>query len=184
MSNQSDVKTDIGWVQVAPRPMIEYVNEHIKALVGVELGVAWGVNAAFILESMQHLDTLYLVDSYPTFRDGNSRDGKKYSYANFRNVMLQRIAKFGKRAVYIDADTVAAATQIPDNLDFVYIDACHCYENVAAEIATYYPKVRSGGYIGGHDVNFSGVMRAVGEFAEANRLQPRVEGIDWMVRKP
>jgi len=60
-----------------------------------------------------------------------------------------------------------------EELDFVYIDADHTYEAVKADIAAWWPKVRVGGTIGGHDyvkrtlpngVSF-GVIQAVTEFA-------------------
>ena len=35
--------------------------------------------------------------------------------------------------------------------DFVYIDGDHSGENVARDIEQYFPKVKPGGYIGGHD---------------------------------
>lgn len=37
--------------------------------------------------------------------------------------------------------------------DFVYIDGDHSGENVARDIKHYFPKVKPGGYIGGHDYN-------------------------------
>tara|TARA_Y100000385_G_scaffold237919_1_gene252723 strand:- start:1330 stop:1878 length:549 start_codon:yes stop_codon:yes gene_type:complete len=38
-----------------------------------------------------------------------------------------------------------------DKYDFVYIDGDHSGENVARDIEQYFPKVKKGGYIGGHD---------------------------------
>jgi hypothetical protein len=37
------------------------------------------------------------------------------------------------------------------NYDFVYIDGAHDYESVKKDIELYLPKVKDGGYIGGHD---------------------------------
>lgn len=38
-------------------------------------------------------------------------------------------------------------------LDFVYIDACHKYDSVKRDIELWKPKVKNGGFIGGHDYN-------------------------------
>ena len=48
--------------------------------------------------------------------------------------------------------SLEAAKQFEDNsLDFVYIDACHQYDDVVEDIKLWEPKVRPGGWIGGHD---------------------------------
>lgn len=51
-----------------------------------------------------------------------------------------------------------------DTLSFVFIDACHTYEAVKADIAAWLPKVKQGGILAGHDIGtYSGVAQAVGE---------------------
>lgn len=63
--------------------------------------------------------------------------------------------------------SVDAAKKYRDNsLDFVFIDASHDYDNVMADLKSWYPKVREGGMIGGDDYTDSwpGVKRAVDEF--------------------
>jgi len=53
-----------------------------------------------------------------------------------------------------------------ESFDFVYIDASHDYASVKADIAAWAPKVKRGGWIGGHDFNaakFPGVVTAVRE---------------------
>ena len=51
------------------------------------------------------------------------------------------------------------------SLDFVFIDAAHDYENVIADIRAWYPKVKEGGVIAGHDYpDWPGVKKAVDEY--------------------
>jgi hypothetical protein len=69
-------------------------------------------------------------------------------------------------------DSVEIAKQIQDGgLDWVYIDADHHYENVLADIEAWYPKVRSGGIVSGHDyceyLDMT-VIPAVDEFCKKN----------------
>jgi hypothetical protein len=80
-------------------------------------------------------------------------------------------------------DSAKMAEAIEDaSLDFVYIDADHTYEAVKADIAAWWPKVRVGGTLGGHDyvkrtlpngVSF-GVIQAVTEFAASLGLKEEV----------
>jgi hypothetical protein len=56
----------------------------------------------------------------------------------------------------------AAALFAPRTFDLVYIDASHVEENVLADLEAWYPKVRPGGLLCGHDWNtYEGVNRAV-----------------------
>ena len=171
------------WKLDGIRPMFYYLSQRRKPQIGVELGVWKGLNAEKILEIFPMLRTLYLVDNYPKYKDGNNHIGKLFDYSASKPEMLSHIAKYGERTIFIELNTIEAAIQIPNELDFVYIDANHCYENVKIEIATYYPKVKNGGVIGGHDINFYGVMRAVGEFAESLDLHPLTDDVDWWIWK-
>ena len=74
------------------------------------------------------------------------------------------------------------------SLDFVFIDAAHDYENVKADIEAWYPKVKIGGYIGGHDYpEFEGVKRAVDEFLKQNFIKKENITINnictWLYKK-
>lgn len=49
------------------------------------------------------------------------------------------------------------------SLDFVFIDAAHEYESVRADILAWLPKIKSGGYLAGHDYFMADVIKAVKE---------------------
>ena len=57
----------------------------------------------------------------------------------------------------------AAATYADNSLDWVFIDAEHDYESVKKDIIAWYPKVKIGGMIGGHDFHYQSVIDAVSE---------------------
>lgn len=53
-----------------------------------------------------------------------------------------------------------------DSLDFVFVDAEHGYESVVADSRAWLPKLRTGGYLFGHDYGhprFPGVKQAFDE---------------------
>jgi len=66
------------------------------------------------------------------------------------------------------------------SLDFVFIDATHDYENVRADILAWRPKVKVGGYLGGHDfiLNYPGVIQAVHELVP----NAAVIGTSWLTQ--
>jgi hypothetical protein len=60
------------------------------------------------------------------------------------------------------------------SLDLVYIDASHEYNDIKSDLDISYNKVKTNGYICGHDYTsprFDGVVRAVNEFCEKNNLR-------------
>jgi hypothetical protein len=62
--------------------------------------------------------------------------------------------------------TADAAALVTDGwADFVFVDAAHSYRAVKADITGWLPKVRYGGWFGGHDYHakFPGVIQAVNE---------------------
>jgi len=80
-----------------------------------------------------------------------------------------------------------------DRIGFVYIDGAHDYAPVADDIAAWWPLLRPGAILAGHDLDPSGehapgVLRAVTEFAETNDLEVSIvrdhDAHSWFVVKP
>lgn len=68
------------------------------------------------------------------------------------------------RVKILRMDTGTAADHVTDDsLDFVFIDADHTYEGCKRDIEKWAPKVRKGGMISGHDINWPSVHKAVAE---------------------
>jgi hypothetical protein len=82
--------------------------------------------------------------------------------------------------------SVDAAKLYGDNsLDFVWIDAGHTYRDILDDLEAWYPKVKIGGLIAGHDyvpehpVSWAGVVRAVSEFFKGKPLEIQPTGRCW-----
>jgi hypothetical protein len=143
---------------------------------GAEIGV-FGADMSCHLLARDDL-TLFMVDAWEgggASYHGDSGDWhaglaqeKQDAYCDLAR---SRVAFAGERARIIRARSVDAAAQIADaSLDFVFIDADHGYEGCSADIAAWWPKVKAGGLVGGHDYENTdfpkfGVTRAVNEFA-------------------
>lgn len=76
----------------------------------------------------------------------------------------QRLAPYGDRATLIRAASVEAAAGFAnESLDVAYIDGNHTLPYVIPDLAAWWPKVRSGGMVCGHDYG----RRRVGHVREA-----------------
>ena len=101
---------------------------------------------------------------------------------------LKRINEEGikKGVVRIDENLSFNAVDNYDDdyFDFIYIDSCHLYECVKFDMENYYPKLKSGGFLAGHDYGDFGVTDAVDEFCKKHNsdiiLLCSFQG-DWML---
>tara|TARA_B110000503_G_scaffold77992_1_gene119989 strand:- start:114 stop:665 length:552 start_codon:yes stop_codon:yes gene_type:complete len=104
------------------------------------------------------LTTFYLLDQHPEL----VIYGIDKSIAGFYNNDIK--SKYVNRLIPIEALSVDGAKSIADaSLDLVFIDADHSYDWVKKDIAAYTPKLKKGGFLSGHDIDFPGVNRAVNE---------------------
>ena len=64
-----------------------------------------------------------------------------------------------------------AAFYEDNSLDFVFIDAAHDYESVKKDINAWFPKIKKGGVIAGHDYTWcADVQKAVNEFFKGKTI--------------
>jgi hypothetical protein len=145
-----------------------------KDLIGAEIGVYRGQHAREMLELL-NIKTLILVDpwkDYKEYKDKPLKEQVEGAYFDAKE-LLEKWDKVGL-IHWIKNFSVEASEEIPDNiLDFVYIDGSHQYEFVIKDIEAWFPKVKEGGFIGGHDYikKFPGVIKAVDEFCEKNGIK-------------
>lgn len=121
-----------------------------KLSTGVEVGVYKGDFSKEVLNKWK--GTLYLVDPWKKlgeeYKDISNTDDEIY-----RDV-IKNIKEFDKddRAIMIRCLSKNAVKLFNDeSLDFVYIDANHAYDFVKEDLEIWWPKVKKGGYICGHD---------------------------------
>ena len=79
-------------------------------------------------------------------------DMSNHTHAEVYSEAIDSIRGYEDRAIMVRGASKDVVGMFPDNhLDFVYIDANHAYEHVKRDIELWYPKVRRGGYLMGHD---------------------------------
>jgi len=141
----------------------KYFQEHYKTGLGVEVGVQYGYFFKEILKDWKGI--LKGVDSW---------DGYESSYQ-------QAIENVGAENLIRKTSVEASKDFKDESLDFVYIDADHQYNSVKEDIEAWFPKVRKGGIVSGHDyVTYEnyGVIKAVDEFAEKNGYKVELTEVD------
>lgn len=135
---------------------------------GAELGVDKGILFHMLLSCCPELSLL----------------GVDLGLRSDRRAKCEGIAtKYADRAKFLVASTHEAAGMVPDGaFDFVFIDADHSETAVTEDITDWTPKVKKGGWLGGHDYNnkFPGVVAAV-DRAFGSRVQRHAVGSIWGV---
>lgn len=167
-----------------------------------EIGVATGNLSRFLLEGHPGLH-LTMVDhwlpgeqrpaAYQATGDSNAQLTRERA-ATHRQLAHNVVAQFSDRCSLLEGDSASfAAPLIGDlELDLCFIDADHSYTGVHRDVRAWWPKVKPGGWVGGHDYDnldsrfdFTGVRRAVDEWAEAEGHKV-ITGANftWWVRRP
>lgn len=194
----------VAWMMANPAPTGPSIRagEVLKRLngtlhpVGAEIGVFGGDMSAQLL-ARDNL-SLLMVDSWEgegksyarpsgDWHEGLSQEQQDAFYR--RAVGTVKFA--GERAHIRRARSSEAVKDVATGmLDFVFIDADHSYPGCLADILNWWPKVKPGGFIGGHDYNNTdfpefGVNRAVDEFAELIGQELDLgDNFTWFLRKP
>lgn len=117
---------------------------------GAEIGVERGIYSRTLLSLNPELK-LYCIDPlkvYKGYREHVSQEKMDNFYSEvqcrLQNYNYELIRKFSMDAVNDFRD---------EELDFVYIDGNHDFQNTTNDIAEWSKKVRFGGIIAGHDFN-------------------------------
>ncbi len=120
---------------------------------GCELGVDKGAFATF-LASLDSIDRLYLIDYWGPYPGGSGGDPVYYNWGDGDLAWMTLSVRFSRsdkvhvvRALFDDVCPLVAN----ESLDFVYLDGCHKSDVVLHDLRNWWPKVKSGGVLSGHD---------------------------------
>lgn len=143
----------------------KFFQEHYQTGLGAEVGCYLGDFSKTLAKDWQ--GEILAIDYF---------DPSDFLYTDKMEERARENLK-GTKCKVIKGQSVNVAQTIPDgSLDWVYIDANHTYATAKEDIAAWFPKVRKGGVVSGHDyikdyyVNniLFGVDKAVDEFCEGN----------------
>jgi len=117
---------------------------------GAEIGTFKGEFAKEILQNWS--GTLYMIDVWRPLGEEYLDSSNHAAHSTSYSETMDNISGYEDRGVMVRATSEVAADMFDrESLDFVYIDANHAYDFIVQDIKLWYPKVKSGGYICGHD---------------------------------
>jgi hypothetical protein len=149
---------------------------------GVEVGVKQGVFSEVLLDGWRGRHLISVDPWAETGEDYVNLDNVAQDvHDGFYAETRHRLGRFGERSSIWRMTGAEAAARIPHHaLDFVYLDARHDRAAVAEDLEAWFPKLRPGGSLAGHDyidgtfVNGEfGVRSAVDAFCAAHGLRVR-----------
>jgi hypothetical protein len=162
--------------------LIEFVREEILLRHMVEVGSCRGESAEMFAKEA---GLVYAVDPW---QDYDSFDVRVIGMDKVEESFDQRLAKLiaERRVIKIKDTSVRAAEDFSDRcLDLVYLDGDHAGESVRKDILAWIPKVRHGGFIGGHDYRHSEIGKYDGLIEVVDELCGpdirRFEDSSWIV---
>ena len=163
-------------------------NESRDMRIGAEVGVYTGQDALRICQGLP-IKHLYLIDPYQKYEgylDYPPEGSLKISPRNAKEEAEKLLKPFKDKTIWIFKKFEECSKKdIPESLDFIYIDGNHAYEYVKEDIRLATIFVKEGGIIGGHDYHIKELKRAVDEHVKQYNLEVFtgiVEGqycIDW-----
>lgn len=150
---------------------------------GIEIGTAYGNLAVYIIENTS-LKNLYCIDPYQYYSQMPGLESQK-DYDTLFEYVVNKMKPFSGITLINNTSKDALKAFSGKIVDFAFIDGDHSYETVKWECDNYYPLIRSGGMLLGHDYNiFEGPTMAADEFAKLIGQELRVyHGNIWGLLK-
>ena len=147
----------------------------------VEIGTWYGRSAAYMAVEIANSNKKIKFDCVDTWV-GSDEEIHKKELDVINNTLYEKfLSNIEPVKNYINPirmESLKAVELYKNNsLDFVFVDASHDYENVKKDIEAWYPKVRSGGILAGHDYVevWKGVMQAVDEFLQKENYKLNIK---------
>lgn len=169
------------------RHSTNFAIKHFKnnPITAVEIGTFKGKNAKSILKNL-NIKKLYLIDPWEEYED-YIKSEKEKNTNNLNKSFVEckkRLKNWEYKIKYVREYSDSAAKKIP-LVDFVYIDGNHEYNYVLNDINNYYTKVKKGGILAGHDIDWGNqqVLNALIDFCKKKNISFHVSGECWWILK-
>ena len=128
-----------------------FLNEKKLKGVAVEIGTHRGEFAAQLLSQWKG-KLLHCIDPWEAGYDDTDPVSQLDREADYRHALKSLLPHHKRYNVIRDVSTSAARQIERQTLDFVYIDGNHQREYVEKDVVTWWPKLKDGGILAGHDI--------------------------------
>ena len=156
----------------------------------VEVGSWLGKSAIYLATELNGYGKRAKIDCIDTWDGGECPVLRSHvsKLGDVLKIFKQNVCEAGVSHMIrpVVSSSIDASKRYDDNtLDFVSIDANHDYKQVMSDLRAWYPKVKIGGMISGHDfamqseTSRSGVIKAVLEFFQNKNLEIQPYGRTW-----
>jgi predicted O-methyltransferase YrrM len=145
-------------------------------------GGAWlGKSSAYLCDLAKDRINVYIVDTWKGSKEEIETAHKLATETDIYQIFLENMGD--RKFTPIRKESIEASKDFEDeSCDVVFIDMDHSYEAVKQDLIHWFPKVKKGGYIAGHDIDWPGVSKAINEFFPKEKLQA-VSATSWMFHK-
>ena len=159
--NRSSCYPELGVRPVKERNQLPKLLQEHKLKSGIEVGVKQGEFAKTILEGWELCEAYHLVDVWE--KQENYKDVANVNndvQNKFYKETLDNVQKYGEKIhVHRMLSTEAANKFMKESIDFIYLDARHDYCAVMEDLEHYWPILKPGGIMAGHDYNENSEVR-------------------------
>ncbi|MEM4181809.1 MAG: class I SAM-dependent methyltransferase [Candidatus Pacearchaeota archaeon] len=165
-----------------PRHSVRFAKKHFnnKEIVCIEIDTFEGFNAKIILKEL-NVKRIYLIDPYEEYSEyiKSEKDKNKEKLSKTEKAAKKRLKKYSDKILWIKDYSNNAIKKIKEKVDFIYIDGNHEYKYVKEYMNKYWPIVKKGGIMAGHDIaSFRGVGQALIEFCSKKKIVPYISRTD------
>jgi predicted O-methyltransferase YrrM len=171
-----------GWFTAQEASLYAEEAEKVRAGVVVEVGVYLGRSLSVVAPVCRRNSTrLVAVDNWK----GCVEIGEEKLDLRLLDGFRENMAWLGLTGAIeeMEGDSAASAANFADgSVDLVFLDATHYYITVKADAKAWWPKIRAGGVLLGHDyqASYPGLVKAVNElFGQPDERR----GTVWKVTK-
>jgi len=146
------------------------------SITGIEIGVAAGENIVYMLDECENISKIYAIDPWLPYTDCNGTGTEEIVEASYE-VSLDNFSDYPGRVSVFRVTSDQAMVLFEDgSVDYIFVDGNHDYEFVKNDLLNYYPKVKKGGLITGHDLGLPSVNNAIRDFVKTLDYIPNIQG--------
>lgn len=175
-----------GWFSIIDAQFVRKICTDIHDGIVVELGFYAGrCTAAMAPICQTNNNVYYAIDNCkggdirdPATKAQRSRDMRKIFEVNMEKMKLLDYLN-----IHIVDSATAAQMFDDESISFCFVDASHVAEDVQRDIEAWWPKIRVGGTLGGHDYLWGSVRDVTTNFANDNGLNLVVGDNCWKLIK-